>query len=177
MISFILNLYRVSLVILGADLVVVSTESASPPIQILSNSVDKIVVHKSQRRLDLYCQDNLIKTYKIALGKNPVGHKARQGDNKTPEGTYTISAKNPNSSYHKSLRISYPNQADVLCAKKRCVNPGGDVMIHGLDKKSAWIGKDHAARDWTQGCVAVSNGEMDEIYTATKVGATIIIHS
>ena len=165
------------LTIIGAILLITQTESASSSIRIPDNSINTIIVYKADRKLELRSDDNVIKTYRIALGKNPIGHKKRQGDNKTPEGTYKISGKNPNSKFHKSLRISYPNEQDILCAKNNCVNPGSDIMIHGLDKKSSWIGKAHVARDWTQGCIAVSNDEMDEIYRTIKVGATIQIHA
>lgn len=140
-----------------------------------SSSVDRILVEKSKRRMQLYCGNNVVKTYKIALGKNPIGHKEKQGDFKTPEGIYKITGKNPQSQFYKSLRISYPNQQDIICAKKNCVNPGGDIMVHGLNKKSAWIGKAHTNMDWTHGCIAVSNEEIEEIYSLTKVGATIEI--
>ncbi|MBX3486969.1 MAG: L,D-transpeptidase family protein [Candidatus Paracaedibacteraceae bacterium] len=163
--------------LLGGFLLIESTESASSPPQIPNNSIDKIVVYKTKRQLELRCNDRIIKTYRIALGKNPIGHKQRQGDYKTPEGIYKISGKNPNSKFHKSLRISYPNEQDLLCAQENCVHPGGDVMIHGLDKKSSWIGKAHANRDWTQGCIAVSNDEIEEIYSATKTGAVIQINA
>lgn len=165
------------LTIIGAILLITQTESASSSIHIPDNSINTIIVYKADRKLELRSDNNVIKTYRIALGKNPIGHKKRQGDNKTPEGTYKISGKNPNSKFHKSLRISYPNEQDILCAKNNCVNPGSDIMIHGLDKKSSWIGKAHVARDWTQGCIAVSNDEMDEIYRTIKVGATIQIHA
>lgn len=167
----------IPLTIIGAILLINSTESASPSIHIPDNSINTIIVYKADRKLELRSDNNVIKTYRIALGKNPIGHKKRQGDNKTPEGTYKISGKNPNSKFHKSLRISYPNEQDILCAKNNCANPGSDIMIHGLDKKSSWIGKAHVARDWTQGCIAVSNDEMDEIYRTIKVGATIQIHA
>ena len=167
----------ITLTIIGAILLITQTESASSSIHIPDNSINTIIVYKADRKLELRSDNNVIKTYRIALGKNPIGHKKRQGDNKTPEGTYKISGKNPNSKFHKSLRISYPNEQDILCAKNNCVNPGSDIMIHGLDKKSSWIGKAHVARDWTQGCIAVSNDEMDEIYRTIKVGATIQIHA
>lgn len=149
--------------------------ACSEELHLKSSSVDHILVEKSKRRMLLYCGNNVVKTYKIALGKNPIGHKEKQGDFKTPEGIYKITGKNPQSQFYKSLRISYPNQQDIVCAKKNCVNPGGDIMVHGLSKKSAWIGKAHANMDWTHGCIAVSNEEIDEIYNLTKIGATIEI--
>ncbi len=168
---------RSLLTIIWMTLFINSTESSSPSYHIPDNSISKIVVYKSEHKLELRCDDRLIKTYSVALGKNPVGHKQRQGDNKTPEGIYKISGKNPNSRFHKSLKVSYPNEKDIICAKNNCVDPGGDIMIHGLHKTFAWIGKAHLARDWTQGCIAVTNDEMDEIYRTVKVGATIEIHA
>lgn len=153
------------------------SSSVASDIKLSPKTVDKIIVQKAGRTLKLYCGDKIVKTYRIALGKNPVGHKEKQGDYKTPEGVYKISGKNPGSQFHKSLRVSYPNQQDLICAKKSCVNPGSDIMVHGLDKKSAWIGKAHRARDWTHGCIAVSNEEMDEIYDLVKVGAIIDIRA
>ncbi|WP_010299027.1 L,D-transpeptidase family protein [Candidatus Odyssella thessalonicensis] len=140
-----------------------------------ADSVDRIVVEKSKRSMHLCCGAKAVKTYKIALGRNPVGHKQKQGDCRTPEGQYKISGKNPKSRYYKALRISYPNPQDLICAKKNCVNPGGDIMIHGLGDGFAWLGKTHLLRDWTQGCIAVTNEEMDEIFKSTQVGATIEI--
>lgn len=145
------------------------------PHHLKANSVDRIVVEKSKRSMHLCGGPEIVKTYKIALGRNPIGHKQKQGDCRTPEGQYKISGKNPKSRYYKSLHISYPNHQDRSCAKKNCVNPGGDIMIHGLAKGFAWVGKTHHLRDWTQGCIAVTNEEMDEIFKSTQVGATIEI--
>ncbi|MBW8309344.1 MAG: L,D-transpeptidase family protein [Candidatus Paracaedibacteraceae bacterium] len=139
------------------------------------SSVGRIVVEKSKRRLHLWCGEKVVKTYKVALGKNPIGHKEREGDYRTPEGAYKISGKNPGSQLHKSVRISYSNQQDKLAAQQKSVKPGGDIMIHGLGKEFAAFGKMHRTYDWTQGCIAVTNEEMDEIYQLTKVGTSIEI--
>jgi murein L,D-transpeptidase YafK len=136
---------------------------------------DKVLIEKQARRLTLLTKGEVIKTYKIALGGNPVGPKEMQGDNKTPEGTYVIDYRNGNSDYHLSLRISYPNAEDRERARKRGVSPGGDIMIHGLKNGFAPLGASHAAFDWTEGCIAVTNQEMEEIYRFVPVGTVVEI--
>ncbi len=111
----------------------------------------KIVVYKSKRVMHLLCKSEVIKQYKISLGGNPISHKQKEGDNKTPEGIYKIDYRNPNSSYHKSLHISYPNSKDKKIAKQKGVNPGGMLMIHGLGKSFSYLGSSHAMCDWTPG--------------------------
>ena len=103
------------------------------------------------------------KTYKVALGTQPIGAKERQGDHKTPEGTYTIDSKIEKSQFHRALHISYPNAADRKRALKLGVSPGGDVEIHGLGAEYGWVGSAHRRVDWTDGCIAVTNEEIDEI--------------
>lgn len=136
---------------------------------------DKIIVEKSNRKLFLLSSGKIIKTYKIALGSNPVGHKIKQGDGRTPEGIYIIDYRNPNSKFHKSLHISYPNQKDKNNAKKLGVSPGGDIMIHGINKYFAWLGPLHRLLDWTGGCIAVTNAEIDEIWDLVPIGTFIEI--
>jgi L,D-peptidoglycan transpeptidase YkuD (ErfK/YbiS/YcfS/YnhG family) len=136
---------------------------------------DKVLVEKKERRLTLLSKGEVIKTYKIALGKNPVGPKERQGDNKTPEGVYIIDSRNSNSGYHLSLHISYPNEQDKKRARQLGVSPGGDIMIHGLKNGYSWVGASHVADDWTNGCIAVTNREMEEIYKFVPVGTIIEI--
>jgi len=131
--------------------------------ELRTEPVDKVLIEKNKRRLTLISNGEEIKTYKIALGGDPVGPKERQGDNKTPEGTYTIVSRNRHSDYHLSLRISYPNERDVKRAKELGVSPGGDIMIHGIKNGFSWLGGFHAEIDWTQGCIAVTNKEMEEI--------------
>jgi murein L,D-transpeptidase YafK len=138
-------------------------------------NVDRIVVEKSKRTLTLMDGAKVMKTYKVALGGNPVGAKDRQGDHKTPEGVYSIDAKNPNSHFRKALHISYPSSLDRERARKLGINPGGDVEIHGLGAKWGWVGAQHRLTDWTDGCVAVTNEEIDEIYPLIKVGTPVEI--
>lgn len=140
-----------------------------------NSQIDKIVVYKSKRQLLAYSNGKLIKTYKISLGKVPIGDKEFEGDKKTPEGFYTINDKNPNSGYHKNLGISYPNQEDIENAKRLGKPAGGDVKIHGLRNKMGIIGKFHRWFDWTLGCIAITDSEIDELYSAVKIGTPIEI--
>lgn len=137
--------------------------------------VHKIIIHKKEKKMNVYHDNKLIQVYKIALGFSPTGHKLQSGDGKTPEGIYKISAKNPNSRYFLSLKISYPNQQDKINAYQAGVSPGGDIMIHGIGKKNAWLGQLHTRSDWTLGCVAVTNEEITELYHATSVGTVVEI--
>jgi tetratricopeptide (TPR) repeat protein len=136
---------------------------------------DKVLIEKRERRLTLLSKGEVIKTYKIALGGNPVGRKERQGDNKTPEGTYTIDSRNRDSVYHLSLRISYPNEKDKMRAKQLGVSPGGDIMIHGIKNGLARIGGSHADVDWTKGCIAVTDEEIEEIDKLVPNGTIVEI--
>jgi len=136
---------------------------------------DHIVIVKSARSLTLLRQGKVLKTYKVALGSNPLGAKTREGDGRTPEGEYRISAKNEHSQFHLSLRISYPNEADRQRAKKLGVSPGGDIFIHGLPRQWAWIGAAHRQKDWTAGCIAVTNAEIEEIWASVPVGTPVEI--
>ncbi len=136
---------------------------------------DKVLIEKKERRLTLLSKGEVIKTYKIALGGNPVGPKERQGDNKTPEGTYIIDSRNRDSGYHLSLHISYPNEKDKMRAKELGVSPGGDIMIHGIKNGLSWVGASHAEVDWTKGCIAVTDEEMEEIYKLVPNGTIVEI--
>lgn len=155
--------------------------------------VSLVRVFKSERRLELVTKDNqVIKTYKVMLGRNPVGHKVQEGDNKTPEGNYTLDLRNPNSKFHKALHISYPNLKDKLKARSLGVKPGGDIMLHGLpndfSEMTDWLNAvglgglaDDLIRaglpylDWTNGCIAVTDAEIDEIYEMIDVPTKIVI--
>jgi murein L,D-transpeptidase YafK len=143
----------------------------------LSNDIqiDSIVVYKSKREMLVYANEQLLKTYKISLGRQPIGAKEFEGDKKTPEGIYFINDKNPNSGYHKNLSISYPNKGDIEKEKKKEKSAGGDIKIHGLRNKRGFIGKFHRWFDWTLGCIAVTNEEIDELYRAVKIGTCIEI--
>ena len=142
---------------------------------IQAGPVDKILIEKNARRLLLISRGEVIKIYKIALGGDPEGPKERQGDHKTPEGTYFIDAKNRNSQYHLSLRISYPNETDRKRAMELGVSPGGDIMIHGIKNGFSWVGDAHAEVDWTKGCIAVTNEEIEEIDKIAPIGTIVEI--
>ncbi len=137
--------------------------------------INKIVVEKSKRQMFVYQDDVLLKTYKISLGFNPVGDKKEEGDGRTPEGNYIINDKNSNSTCYKNLGISYPNDTDIAESKKLGVNPGGNIKIHGLLNGNGFWGKFHRWFDWTQGCIGVTNQEIDEIYSHTPIGTVIQI--
>ena len=130
---------------------------------------DQIVVNKSRREMLLLRGNVILRQYRIALGRDPVGHKQGEGDGRTPEGRYTIDRRNPKSRYYLALHISYPNTDDSARAQSAGVEPGGDIMIHGL--------KDGELRegDWTQGCIAVTDQEMDEIWGLVPDGTVIVI--
>jgi len=117
----------------------------------------------------------VLKTYKIALGGEPVGAKTMQGDHRTPEGDYVINSRNTHSQFHRSLHISYPNAADRERARKLGVAPGGDVYIHGLPNGYGFIGAAHRARDWTDGCIAVTDQEIEEIWKLVDDGTPVEI--
>ena len=140
-----------------------------------SISADSIVVEKARRTLTLYNQGAPVRIYFVALGKNPVGPKVARGDNRTPEGIYHIAAHNPDSKYHLSLLVSYPNEKDLAEASARGVTTGGDIMIHGLPDQFASYGSAHRQWDWTKGCIAVTNAEIEEIWSAIPDGAAIQI--
>lgn len=142
---------------------------------IQKGSVDKILIEKSARRLMLISQGEVLKSYKIALGGNPVGPKERQGDNKTPEGTYVIDARNRDSRFHLSLHISYPNERDKKRANELGVSPGGDIMIHGIKNGFSRVGDAHAGVDWTKGCIAVTDEEIEEIDKLAPNGTIVEI--
>ena len=116
-----------------------------------------------------------LKTYKVALGSVPVGPKRVEGDHKTPEGDYRIDAKNSHSQFHLSLHISYPSVADQRRARSLGSRPGGAIMIHGLSRPFAYLGPLHRQTDWTDGCVAVTNAEIDEIWKLVPVGTKVEI--
>ena len=136
---------------------------------------DRIVVHKHERVLELMAGDVTLKRYMISLGREPVGAKQREGDGRTPEGRYRIDYRNPASGYHLALHISYPDAKDRARARKAGVSPGGDIMIHGMRNGYGWIGPLHRLADWTNGCIAVTDTEMDEIWRIAANGTEIEI--
>ncbi|MBL0358810.1 MAG: L,D-transpeptidase family protein [Chitinophagaceae bacterium] len=137
--------------------------------------IDRIIVYKSKSLMEVYSKEQLILTYVIAIGKKPVGAKQFMGDGKTPEGEYRIADKNPNSGWHKNLGISYPNQQDIANAAKLGKPSGGDIKIHGLKNGAFNIGRFHRWKNWTNGCIAITNEEMDDLYQHTTVGTVVII--
>ena len=142
-----------------------------------TDPVDRVVVYKGKRTLLLYRGDRIVKTYRVALGFNPVGHKRQQGDGRTPEGLYFITYKNENSSFHRSLRIDYPSPADVETARSLGIDPGGDIVIHGLPNRATeWERREHPQKDWTNGCIALEDEEIDEIWSVVRETTPIYIY-
>ncbi len=159
-----------------SSLIAAGAAHASAPGALSRGTVaDRVVVEKSARRLTLMKSGSVLKSYRIALGRNPIGNKERQGDNRTPEGIYKIDRRNAGSRYHRALHISYPTPAQTEKARKLGINPGGEIMIHGLPADLAWVGSLHRMFDWTRGCVAVTDAEIDEIWMVVPNGTTIQI--
>lgn len=138
-------------------------------------AVDLVKVDKSERRMYLLYQGEVVKSYRIALGGNPKGHKRQEGDNRTPEGTYILDYKKEDSSYYRSMHINYPNEVDIANAEARGVSPGNLIMVHGQPNGLGWLAARTQRRDWTEGCIALSNPEMDEFMALVGVGTPIHI--
>lgn len=136
---------------------------------------DRIVVEKARRRLTLYDGSIAIRSYPISLGWNPKGPKQREGDRRTPEGTYRITEHKRDSAYFRALRISYPEERDLRQAARSGVNAGSDIMVHGIRNGLGFVGRAQRSYDWTAGCIAVTDPEMAEIFRVTQKGATIEI--
>lgn len=139
-----------------------------PPLASAAERVDEIRVDKSERRMTLLRDGRIVKSYRILLGDAPVGHKRQQGDERTPEGRYRITFRNDKSRFHLSLRVSYPNEADRRQARARGVDPGGDIMIHGGTPPGY-------SRDWTDGCIALSDAQIEEVWRLVPVGTPITL--
>ena len=148
------------------------SSSASGP---KKEKIDRILIEKSAHTLTLMDGDTPVKTYMVSIGRVPVGRKERAGDHKTPEGNYIIDSKNPNSKFHLALHVSYPNAQDRARAGKLGVDPGGNIEIHGLEKGLGWIGPLQREVDWTDGCVALTDSEIDEVYARVPVGTPVEI--
>lgn len=142
---------------------------------IFGEEVDRIIVKKSESTLYLMKNKKILKEYKVSFGENPKGHKEKEGDEKTPEGNYTLDYKNSKSKFYKSIHISYPNEKDKQKAKKIKVSAGGDIMIHGQKNGFGILYFVTRWFNWTDGCIAVSNSEMNEIWKLVKVGTPIEI--
>jgi murein L,D-transpeptidase YafK len=171
-----MNLFRkmtASTVSLVAVLCVAGVTNGRVPEE--KKSAIRIVIVKSARTMTLESGGQPIKTYKVALGGQPIGAKQQQGDHKTPEGEYFVDAKIVHSQFYMALHLSYPSAEDRARARKLGVSPGGDVEIHGLGKKYGWIGARHRLTDWTDGCVAVTNEEIEDILRIVPVGTRLEI--
>jgi murein L,D-transpeptidase YafK len=140
-----------------------------------ASKVDLVIVEKSQHILTLLSHGKVQRTFKVALGRSPTGAKEKQGDHKTPEGQYILDRRNAKSRFYKSIHISYPNQQDIEKAQQRGFEAGGDIMIHGLPNGFGWLGSAHRNLDWTDGCIAVTDSEMDEIWTLVPDATAIEI--
>lgn len=137
--------------------------------------VTRIVVEKKAHRLTLYDGEHSLKSYRISIGKGGLAPKVKEGDGRVPEGIYTIIEHNPHSDYHLSLRVSYPTPEQQQAAAQLDVNPGGDIMVHGLPNGYGWIGPLERLKDWTAGCMAVTDPEIEEIYRVVPDGTPIEI--
>lgn len=146
----------------------------APPADTL-RVVDRVVVHKAERQLLLMHGTDVVRTYHVSLGLNPVGQKERSGDSRTPEGSYRLETRNPHSDFTLSIKVSYPNPMDVERARAHQWDPGGLIMIHGLPNDLKHDPQDYESHDWTDGCIAVSNADMAEIWTLTPENARIDI--
>ena len=137
--------------------------------------IDKVIVIKQERLLMLMKEGEIFRAYRVALGKKPVGHKEICGDQRTPEGFYTLDSRNPESRFYKAIHISYPNDNDIMNAQRLGKQPGGDIMIHGLPHNLNHLGALHRKVDWTDGCIAVTNSEIEEIWKLVPDGTPIEI--
>ncbi|OCX61667.1 hypothetical protein BFP70_15275 [Thioclava sp. SK-1] len=159
--------------LLGLSTVAILAACGKPGSKFITYSgpaVTQIQVFKADRKMYLFSGNTVIKKYKFGLGGNPIGPKRFEGDSKTPEGLYYIDRQNPNSRYHLSIGISYPNPADRAYAESQNKKPGGDIFIHGRAKANKGKGK-----DWTAGCIAVKDEEIEEIYSMVRIGTPIFI--
>jgi murein L,D-transpeptidase YafK len=138
-------------------------------------TIDRIVVEKSRKRLSIFRDGKQVKGYRIALGRNPLGAKQQEGDMKTPEAMYKIDSRNAQSNFHLALHISYPSDEDNQRAATRGVSAGSDIMIHGIQNGRGWIGAFHRWKDWTAGCIALTDEEIEELWRVTPDGTTIDI--
>lgn len=141
----------------------------------LGLQIDQVLVRKHERRLYLMAADDVVRSYRVSLGDNPSGHKLFEGDQRTPEGSYTLDWRNPGSDFYKSIHISYPNEQDRNMAESWGLDPGGSIMIHGVPNDAGDLAFAYEGLDWTNGCIAVSNAEMDEIWQLVKDGTPIEI--
>lgn len=141
----------------------------------LTEHADRVLIEKSKHTMTLYQGTRVLRTYRVSIGHGDGGPKRREGDHQTPEGLYTIDAQNPHSDYYRALHVSYPNADDRARAAAAGVPPGGDIMIHGIKNGFGWLGPLHRKKDWTEGCIAVTDAEMDEVWKLVPVGTPVEI--
>jgi murein L,D-transpeptidase YafK len=161
---------------IARSLVVLLLSLVVPAINLTQTIIaDRIVIEKSARTMKLMRHGEILKTYKVALSRVPAGAKERTGDHKVPEGEYIVNSKNAQSRFHRALHISYPNATDRERARKLGVAPGGDIEIHGLNTTYSWVGGLQRQVDWTDGCIAVTNPEIEAIFSLVPVGTPVEI--
>jgi murein L,D-transpeptidase YafK len=168
------NYIKLLLIVLGVA-IAAAIYALSPPGAPPAVAADKVVVLKSEHQMMLLRNDAVLKTYQISIGRNPIGPKTRAGDHRTPEGSYVVDWRNPKSKFHLSLHVSYPNARDIENGTREGRQPGGDIMIHGMQNGLSWIGRFHRFVDWTDGCIAVTDAEMDQIWRAVPDGTPVEI--
>jgi murein L,D-transpeptidase YafK len=168
-------MHRVILASLVTALLVGFAACGRPKAEVRPQHADRILILKSAHTLSLMSGDRTLQAYKVALGRDPVGPKTRKGDHKTPEGEYVVDSKKANSRFYRALHISYPNEADRERARKNGQNPGGEVEIHGIENSLGWIGGLHRTVDWTDGCIALTDAEMQQIWASVDVGTPVEI--
>lgn len=139
--------------------------------------IDRVLVDKSEHRLWAYEEGRPVRSFPVALGSEPVGHKERQGDGRTPEGVYPVIAHKRDSAFHRALRLGYPTPEQVEAAEDAGIDPGGDIMIHGLPNGQGWVGEAHLQADWTAGCIALTDDEIDWLYRFVADGTPVEIRA
>ncbi|WP_144208981.1 L,D-transpeptidase family protein [Shewanella donghaensis] len=152
-----------------------ATTAFASTAQLSKSKVDLVVVNKSESKMSIYYQGKVLKTYQIAMGDAPKGHKLKEGDQRTPQGRYILDYKKSDSAFYKSIHISYPNEEDKLRANALGVSPGGMIMIHGENPNSPLTPRQAQQYNWTNGCIAVTNKEMDELWRVIEEGTPIEI--
>ena len=137
--------------------------------------IDRIVIDKSERQLRAYSKGAIVRRLPVSLGRDPEGPKQQEGDNRTPEGVYPLTEHKRDSGYHLALRVGYPTPGEAVVAQRQDREPGSDIMIHGLRNGFGWIGTVHRSVDWTRGCIALTNGEMEWLYRSTSAHTVVEI--
>jgi murein L,D-transpeptidase YafK len=168
------NFPKLLLAVLGVVIAAV-IYAMFPPGAPPAATADRVVVLKDEHQMILMRNGAALKTYKVSIGRSPIGPKTRAGDHRTPEGSYVVDWRNPKSKFHLSLHVSYPNARDIENARREGAQAGGDIMIHGIQNGLGWIGRFHRLVDWTDGCIAVTDAEMDQIWRTVPDGTLIEI--